>query len=83
MVKKNASDRELRLECLKIAANVVAQLKDSKVSVVETAMAFYKFVDSEALDEAGNDAGSNRGVSRVNDPAHQRPYTLKDLRRKQ
>lgn len=45
MMKPNPTERTLRLECLKISANVVCQLKDPKVSVVDTAKAYFTFLN--------------------------------------
>lgn len=51
---KNQTERQLRLECLRIAANVVCQLKDPKLGVVDTASAFFKFVDEGPAEADAN-----------------------------
>lgn len=36
----------MRLECVKIAANIVVQFKDPKISVTSLAKQFMKFIDT-------------------------------------
>ena len=47
----NINGRQMRLECIKIAANIVIQLKDPKISVVGLARQFMGFIDATNGDE--------------------------------
>lgn len=42
----NPNGRQMRLECIKIAANIVIQLKDPKISVVGLSRQFMAFIDA-------------------------------------
>lgn len=78
--KTPASSRAMRLECLRIAANVVSQLKDNKISVVDTAKAFHAFVEG---DQAEDDPADDDDVRAFDEPAAAANgrYSLRDLRR--
>jgi len=80
MSKPISGARAMRLECIKIAASVVCQLKDPKISVVSLAGSFMAFIDGpqDAEDDVvdGYDAPPPYPA-----PAQNGSYTLRDLRR--
>lgn len=85
-MRRDKTEQAMRLECLKIAANVVCQLKNERISVVDTATAYYKFLTSgdgyEGLDDEAHEAdGSAADRLATARPEVRHPYTLKDLRR--
>lgn len=85
MSSKGTSGRALRLECLRIAANIVIQLKDPKLSVVELAERFHGFVNRDEAAEFGeadldSDAAPSPSDGSLGNPSR---YTLRDLRRAQ
>lgn len=61
-------DRQTRLECLKIAATIKCQMKDSRVSTVELATQFYAFVNAESAskDEHAADSVSHGTYPQAN-----------------
>lgn len=82
-MRRDKSEQALRLECLKIAANVVCQLKNERISVVDLAATYIKFLhaadDADDADNAEEDA-ADRPVFPTS--AHRGRYSLKDLRRR-
>lgn len=68
--------RATRMECLKLAVNIVIQLKDPKISITGLAQQFMAFVD----------AHDDRDDDDIDEPeaTSERPrgtYTKRDLRR--
>lgn len=59
---KISTSREMRLEVLKIAANITCQLKDPKISTVETARQMLAFVDGHEEDIDSEEKSSPRLV---------------------
>ena len=79
--KKSNTSRAMRLECLRIAANVVGQLKDTKISVVDTAKAFYAFVEGPAEDEVDVDDDDYPTESTSPPAFGNGRYSMRDLRK--
>ena len=80
-MQRDKTEQALRLECLKIAANVVCQLKNDHISVVDLAKSYVAFLhaddgeDYDDEDDAAEDAASPP-------PQPTGRYTMKDLRRR-
>jgi hypothetical protein len=63
MTARNASTRQMRLECIKVAANVVCQMKDPKISVIEQAKAYMTFIDQKGDEVEADDDDEARGAN--------------------
>lgn len=71
----------MRLECVKIAANIVIQLKDPKISVVGLAKTFLDFIDAPVAETTFENDDNEIDYDQPTSETPRGTYTKRDLRR--